>query len=261
MAELTKMLHFLKNGSDQTAKVYSTTDEAGDNYVQCKIDGVACYVPLGATDDTMATNGRVIKGGSAYAIKSQSKPPYTEISYTTAGTYTFTVPSGVNRMRVAVCGGGGGGAVTTSNNRNADSGGTSSFGNLISATGGGGGKTVYNGEEGTGYSGSAGQPNGNTGADANTGKNAWFNGGTGFALSFTKTSGVYGKGSGVFAYYPWRPGGTGGSGGYNTGYVSVTPNTTYTVTVGNVGKSNANMSSNIREGTSGFVLIAYGGDI
>ena len=74
MAELSKKLHFLKSGTEQTAKAYSTAAEAGSIYIPSKIDGVACYIPIGSTSDVMATNGRVIKGGTTYAIKSQSKP-------------------------------------------------------------------------------------------------------------------------------------------------------------------------------------------
>lgn len=61
MAELTKMLHFLKSGTEQTAKAYSTTDEAGDNYVPLKIDGVACYASLTSKTSVNATNGMTSK--------------------------------------------------------------------------------------------------------------------------------------------------------------------------------------------------------
>ena len=78
------------------------------------------------------------------ATTKASIPPYTEKSWTTPGTYTWTVPAGVTRIRVAVCGGGGGGANNDSNTRKtAGSGGTSSVKSgatvLIQATGGGGG--------------------------------------------------------------------------------------------------------------------------
>lgn len=61
MAELAKKLRFLKNGTEQTAKAYSTTDEVGSGYITNKIDGVTCYIPIGSTSDARATNGRVIK--------------------------------------------------------------------------------------------------------------------------------------------------------------------------------------------------------
>ena len=59
------------------------------------------------------------------------------------------------------------------------------------------------------------------------------------------------------------PNSNGGSGGYNTGYVNVTPKTTYTITVGAGGKKviNSVYATNATDGKSGFVLIAYGGDI
>lgn len=110
MAELAKKLHFLKNGTEQTAKAYSTTAEAGSSYITNVIDDATCYIPIGAVDDSQATCGRVIKGNITYAIKSQAKPAYAEQSWTTAGTYTWTCPSEVSRIRVAVCGGGGGSA-------------------------------------------------------------------------------------------------------------------------------------------------------
>ena len=263
MAELTKKLHFLKNGTEQTAKAYSTTGEAGSAYIPSKIDGVNCYIPIGSTSDAMATNGRVIKGGTTYAIKSQAKPPYTEISYTTAGTYTFTVPAGVTRMRVAVCGGGGASAYTMFPYVSSGNGGTSKFGELIQATGGGGGRANHNGDTGTASAGSAGTPNGNAGTTSmNNDGSRWYSGGAGFELSFTKTSGSYGKGGDAYGYYYWAPCGTGGSGGYNSGYVTVSPGTTYTITVGAGGKIASNSeASAMKDGNSGFVFIAYGGDI
>lgn len=288
MAELAKKLHFLKNGTEQTAKAYSTVDEAGDNYAPLKIDGVACYAPIGATDDAMATNGRVIKGGSTYAIKSQAKPAYTEISYTTAGTHTFTVPNGVNRLRVAVCGGGGGSLLFyngTPRTNSGTAGGTSYFGSTstIQATGGSGATATmeyYDNGEAT-YTrvrsftaGTAGSPNGNAGTlqyeTYYISGNYAGNGGSGFALSFSKGSGSYGTGGTATGYGRWgAPGGAGGGGGggYNTGYVDVTPNNNYTVVVGSAGTSTRSFygsnsdSGSVTSPTSGFVLIAYGGDI
>ena len=81
--------------------------------------------------------------------------------------------------------------------------------------------------------GAGGEPNGH----ASTGNNVT----DGFALSFDKSSGDYGKG-----------GNFGGSGGYDSQYVAVTAGQSYTITVGAAGGSN---------GSAGFVLIAYGGDI
>lgn len=253
MAELAKKLHFLKNGTEQTAKIYTTASEAGSNYITVKVDGTTGYVPINDISHGNATIGRVLKSGTTYATLSQAKPAYAEKSWTTAGTYTFTVPQGVTRIRVAVCGGGGGG---TDNNMSkiAGAGGSSSFGSLISATGGGGGKNVggyYNGTEdwsnGEPQGGTAGSPNGYTGTTNNTNT-------AGFSLRFSKTAGTYGYGG-----KGYDDGGGGGSGGYNSNYVNVISGSTYSVVVGKGGsRLGGNKTAN---GASGFVLIAYGGSI
>ena len=83
MAELAKKLHFLKNGTEQTAKIYTTASEAGSNYITVKVDGTTGYVPINDISHGNATIGRVTKSGSTYAILSS----YTQIlSY--AGTAT-----------------------------------------------------------------------------------------------------------------------------------------------------------------------------
>ena len=288
MAELAKKLHFLKNGTEQTTKAYSTTAEAGSSYITNVIDGVTCYIPIGSTSDAQATMGRVLKGGTTYAIKSQAKPAYTEKSWTTAGTYTFTVPAGVTRIRVAVCGGGGGSTALMHTgmkdaNYTAGRGGTSKFGSLLEATGGYGGyvkQTSWEtedsgGTEHSGKGGSGGAPNGNSGNYlGQDGRKVTLtsSGGTGFSLSFNKIDGSYGNGAyaKITSKYSWVGVATagGGSGGYNSGYVNVTPGTTYTISVGAGG---TNITNDVFETTEasrtyynskpGFVHIAYGGDI
>ena len=121
-----------------------------------------------------------------------------------------------------MCGGGAGKGSLIGNGKGGDN--TSAFG--ITATGGHGGGVAWR-------KGAGGEPNGH----ASTGNNVT----DGFALSFDKSSGDYGKG-----------GNFGGSGGYDSQYVAVTAGQSYTITVGAAGGSN---------GTAGFVLIAYGGDI
>lgn len=266
MAELAKKLHFLKNGTEQTAKAYSTTGEAGSSYIPSKIDGVACYIPIGSPSDAMATNGRVIKSGTTYAIKSQAKPAYAEKSWTTPGSYTWTAPAGITRVRVAVCGGGGGGAAATSSAGVArgGSGGTSKFDSLIQATGGGGGyANLYtSGDSEVEYrysGGSGGSPNGRAGTGY---ASTTLAGGTGFALSFSLANDTYGNGGGCAITAGGGPVGSGGSGGYDTGYVDVTSGTTYTVIVGGGGSgSTLGRYCTASAGNSGFVYIAYGGDI
>lgn len=267
MAELAKKLHFLKNGTEQTAKAYSTTSESGSSYITNVIDGVTCYVPLVGTSDSRATYGRVLKNSTTYAIASSAKPAYTEKSWTSPGTYTWTAPAGVTRVRVAVCGGGGSGSfssasknASSSSAKNGNRGGNSSaFG--ITATGGGGAKgySARDVSPPQSYVGAAGAPNGYAG---NYEKSKLFSqneGTAGFDISFTKTPGSYGKGGAghqaVVGYY-WCGG---GSGGYNSDYANVTPLQTYQIIVGAAG---ANYGDSKHEyPTSGFVLIAYGGDI
>lgn len=179
---------------------------------------------------------------------------YTERSYTTPGTYSFTVPAGVTRIRVAVCGGGGGG-IQADGGYDGTNGGTSKFGSFIQATGGTGGldDSYWNDTEDFNNGskpGVGGTPNGRNGKRA--ARNA---GGVGFSLSFQMSDGTYGHGgdgcSNVSDY-----GTGGGSGGYNSSYINVEPSKTYTVVVGEAGRTIGH--GMIETTTSGFVLIAYG---
>ena len=195
--------------------------------------------------------GRVQKNGTTYALATSGKPPYTEKSWTTPGTYTFTVPQGVTRVRAAVCGGGGGGASAAhgAGAQQAGDGGTSSVGNLITASGGGGGYGIITSSwgEGTFKVGRGGNPNGVAGSTQ------------GFALSFTKGVGSYGVGG---SSYKNRS--IGGSGGYASNYVNVKNGETITIKVGVGGIrkcGNTALEEYTTNGTHGFVLIAYGGDI
>ena len=203
------------------------------------------------------------------ATTKASIPPYTEKSWTTPGTYTWTVPVEVTRIRVAVCGGGGGscGQGMGSTTLTGGTGGSSSFGNLVTATGGKGGYLRIKGStiEGSSH-GTGGSPNG----DTYTGDSLLDIKGTpssfgGHELSFNDNSGPYGqavrvKQSGTnyinFTY--------GGGGGFNSQYVDLSKST-YDITVGKGGDAkNYNLLANTTitnmpssEG-NGFVLIAYG---
>lgn len=117
MAELAKKLYIKKGTTQQTAKIYSTTMEAGNAYVHLIVDGVHVYMPLGSTTDSRATIGRVKEtSGTQFAILSSGKPPYHKDSYTSPGTYTWTCPAGVTTVRVTVAGGGSGGYQAMSTN-------------------------------------------------------------------------------------------------------------------------------------------------
>lgn len=216
-------LYIQKTGGTAVGcNIYSTAAEAGGKALRVG-NG---YVALKPITDANATAGRVSINGVTYAIATQHTAavsvPYTEQQWTKAGSYTFTVPDGITRVRVAVCGGGAGKGSLIGNGKGGDN--TSAFG--ITATGGHGGGVAWR-------KGAGGEPNGH----ASTGNNVT----DGFALSFDKSSGDYGKG-----------GNFGGSGGYDSQYVAVTAGQSYTITVAAAGGS---------DGTGGFVLLAYGGDI
>lgn len=192
MSILSKKLYVQKTGGTAVAcNIYSTSAEAGDKALRVRVDNTDGYIALKATDDANATGMRVKIGSVIYAVATKHESgggvavPYTEKYWTDAGNHSFTVPAGVTRLRVAVCGGGGG-----------EPNGLASSGNSIT---------------------------------------------NGFLMSFDMTAGTYGRG-GQYS----------GSGGYASQYMDVTAGQTYTLTVGAAGGSN---------GTAGFVLIAYGGDI
>ena len=82
MAELTKNLHFLKNGTEQTAKIYTTASEAGSNYITVKVDGTTGYVPIGDIGNINATMGMVNKSGNTYTILNIKLPSLTRTTLT-----------------------------------------------------------------------------------------------------------------------------------------------------------------------------------
>lgn len=261
MAELVKKFYFKKDNVEQTVKAYSTTEEAGSESITNKIDGVNAYVAIGDTNDIRATMGRVTKNGTKAILKS-GKPPYTEMQWTTPGTYTWTCPQGVTRIRVAVCGGGGNGGARTGllgnyHYQNGNSGSSSSAFEVV-ATGGIGGGWDKSTSVNTSAIGQAGTPNGYNG---NYSKNNYSGRTLGFACSFSKTNGNYGYGAGGYNstddFYAYG----GGSGGYNSTYLNVIPLTTYTIIVGRGGTAYTLKNTTIEAGGGGFVLIAFGGDI
>ena len=82
MAELTKNLRFLKNGTEQTAKIYTTASEAGSNYITVKVDGTTGYVPIGDIGNINATMGMVNKSGNTYTILYGKLPSLTRTTAT-----------------------------------------------------------------------------------------------------------------------------------------------------------------------------------
>lgn len=278
MALLNKKLYIRdKNNNIVKCNIYSSKEETSNKYIPVKVDGVTRYIGIASEDNAFASplKVKVKKDSNTYAVVTQAKPPYTEEFWSEPGSYEWKAPWGVAMVRVALVGGGGGGAVVsgaTYNVRGA-SGETSSFDTLANATGGTGAYhyrssssyncncncSRYNCYDSGGYSnctqtyqcncncsaittysgggnhGTTGNPNG-LGATTN-----------GFAKSFDLESVADGYGAGgCYSTY------IGGSGGYYSGYVSVTPGETYTITVG---------AGGAYSGKAGYVFIAYGGDI
>ena len=231
--------------------------------------------------------GRVQKNGTTYALATSGKPPYTEKSWTTPGTYTFTVPQGVTRLRVALCGGGSA-ALAVNEDKNQDwedvpdtfyvkwvgkKGNESSFGDLR-VTGGGEGVLLGGGDSGSIYTAKGGTPNGKDGISP---REAFLDEGggsltlpeNGFGIAFEKQKGEYGKAGELSwgAYNVWYDtyiGGTGATGGFYSGYLDVKSGETFKVIVGGKSLDNdfkPNNNITFIKPTDGFVLIAFGGDI
>lgn len=213
-------------GTAVACNIYSTSAEAGDKALRVRVDNTDGYIALKATDDANTTGMRVKIGDVIYAVATKHESGGgTSIPY----TENYWTEAGSHSFAVpagvtrlrVAVCGGGGGKGGWLLGGNG--GDSSAFG--LTATGGRGG---WRWGEGSG-----GEPNG-IASSSNSITD-------GFDISFDKLSGLYGKG-GQYS----------GSGGYASQYVDVTAGQTYTITVGAAGGSN---------GSAGFVLIAYGGDI
>ncbi len=241
VALYSKQLHIRKAGVVSDINLYTTLNETGNSALAIKDGETTVYAKLGATTDALTSPLRVRKNGETRAVLTQAKPTYTEVAYTTPGTYTFTVPIGVTRIRVALCGGGG--SILAP-------GGASSFGSLITAEGGKGNNLLATPNGYPGYLYSERGPN--YGTDQSK-SGAPF----GFAVSFTNTKGSYGKGLISSSFNPafGRFGGYGGSGAYDSNYFAVNLGDVYTIKVG------TDPTGSLVSDTRGFVLVAYGGDV
>ena len=114
--------------------------------------------------------------------------------------------------------------------------------------------------------GTAGSPNGNAGTTG--GDNSSINGGAGFALNTNMEVGSYGKGGSVDSSTNatgwFDANASGGSGGYVTSTITVTPGQTLTVVVGSGGAAANNNDhlytsggDHVDAGGNGAVLIRY----
>lgn len=151
MATLAKKFRMrTSSGAVQLANIYSTPGEANNNTMRVLADNIAGYVAVGSIGDPRQTNGRVRKtNGVTYAILTDGAPAYGYGYYTSNGS--FTVPSGVTKLRVTCVGGGAGGMVGTGITRASPTastytteqrgfaGGTTTFGSVSA----GGGSAAY----------------------------------------------------------------------------------------------------------------------
>jgi hypothetical protein len=167
--------------------------------------------------------------------------------YTTAGSNTFTIPSGITKLKVTVVGGGGGAYYEVGcNPYNGGAGGTSSVASgtqtisTISATGGGGGTPA----QASGGLGSGGDLNAR-GAGAN---------GLSNGASSSLSAGQYSNGSGLLGssgvWGGYRPGGAGGTA--TKWLTGLTAGNTLSVTVGAGGTSTSGYV-----GGAGAVILEY----
>ncbi len=135
MSELSQTLHIYFNGSIQTCKIYSTTAEAGSPHLAVYVNGTIGYVPLLTnTSDSRASHMRVYYNGTIYAVATSGKPAYTKLTYSNAGTYSLTIPSGVTAVRLSISGGGGGNGGTVESDEQTGYGGSGGKGYTYNGT-------------------------------------------------------------------------------------------------------------------------------
>lgn len=248
--------------SNASAKLYTTINEVGSQYMMGNVDGVTCYASLGSDSDIRATNGKVLKNNTVYSILRTGKPPYNKVSWNTAGTYTFTVPEGVSKVLVTLAGAGGGGGA-----------GYKSYGShqirnyLVAGGGGGKGEDIkqivsvisktYQITVGAGGGGGANKHLGDKSVEGEAPSGV--NGGNSIAFNLVAKGGCGGKGGARREEYDdgiesttvksiigsdgisYGNGGAGGQGAKKSGYSSPSEPST--------------------AGADGWCIIEYGGDI
>lgn len=233
----------------------------------------------------LASNPENVSTPYEYVVTANSKfeaafePKYTEKSWTTPGTYNWTVPEYVYMVNVAVCGGGSGGNTTDDSYgarvTNSGPGGDSSFGDLITAEGAGAVWASINNPidgyqwNGRTYSGRSwvrwDSPYTSRGTAICGDHVTAQRGAQGWALGFNSVRGSYGSGGLAYTGNPDDNcvAASGSSGVYRTGSFPVTPGQVIPIAVGAGGARLAyvpDTGTNTAAGTSGFVLISYGSD-
>lgn len=102
MGTLTKKLHILAVGTEETCDIYTTPEEVGGSpYLALEVDGTRGYVKLGSTTDANATHLRVEKNGTTYAAWKQATVDVPTGTVSIESTEEFTVPTGVTVIEVS----------------------------------------------------------------------------------------------------------------------------------------------------------------
>lgn len=101
MGTLTKKLHILSGGTEETCNIYTTPEEVGGSpYLALEVNGQKGYVKLGSTTDANATHLRVEKNGTTYAAWKEATVDVPTGSISVGDGDMFTVPSGVKVIKV-----------------------------------------------------------------------------------------------------------------------------------------------------------------
>jgi hypothetical protein len=117
MAEITKKLYYRKGGVNYGISLYDTTADVGADYLSLRVDGANVYAKLGDTAHMEATDLRIRKSGTTYAVL---KSNLVELPSGYIAMFENTCPEGWTREtsfddkfpRGAYTGGGIGGAET-----------------------------------------------------------------------------------------------------------------------------------------------------
>ena len=101
MGTLTKKLHILAGGTEETCDIYTTPEEVGGSpYLALEVDGTKGYVKLGSTTDANATHLRVEKNGTTYAAWKKATVNVPTGGIAVVGEDSFTVPSGIHVIEI-----------------------------------------------------------------------------------------------------------------------------------------------------------------
>ncbi len=273
---------------DNSGNITSTLIQDNSTIV---ISGNTLEVPAGGITTTQIANGTILPGNIASTTFGLSINP-TVVSFTTAGSYTFTVPATVSRLFVfAVGGGGGGGGGGTSGGGASTAGaqgGQTTFNSLVVAQGGNGGGgnsnniagvanlgpsyDFYTGGGGGAYPnfGSAGMPSqffsGAAGGAPNTGGGAGGGGASSFAAGGAAgtgagtngTAGTLGSGGGGGGGLSGGAGGAGGNGGQaSISIQTVTPSASISIVIGAGGAGGGGVQTSGGNGGDGALYIYY----